>query len=114
MRGKQYGVSIVLAALLTAGGPAAWSQQRRLGRTQPPMVTEDSVPSPDRSLSRKMLKASYEQLQKDVQRLSDLAAELKDQVTHTDDEDILSLSGVKKAEEIEKLAKKIQSRMKNL
>ena len=31
-----------------------------------------------------------------------------------DDEDVLSLSGVKKAEEIEKLAKKIQSRMKNL
>jgi len=39
---------------------------------------------------------------------------LKEEVTNTDDEDVLSLSGVKKAEEIEKLAKKIQSRMKNL
>lgn len=114
MRGKQCGgVSILLAMVLTAG-PAVWSQQRRAGRPQPPAVTDDSIPAPNRSMSRKMLKASYEQLQKDVQRLSDLAAELKDQVTNTDDEDILSLSGVKKAEEIEKLAKKIQSRMKNL
>lgn len=103
--------TIVLIAVLTAS--VAWPQQRRMGRAQPPAATDELPPSPNRSLNRKMLKASFEQLQKDVQRLSDLASELKEQVT-TDDEDVLSLSGVKKAEEIEKLAKKIQSRMKNL
>ena len=113
MRSNRCWASILFVILLAAA-PAAHSQHRRLGRTQPPMMTEDAGPAPSRSLSRKMLKASYEQLQKDVQRLSDLAAELREQVTNTDDEDILSLSGVKKAEEIEKLAKKIQSRMKNL
>ncbi|MBI2816715.1 MAG: hypothetical protein HYX72_07230 [Acidobacteria bacterium] len=104
--------AIVLIAVLTA--TVAWPQQRRMGGIRPPSVTDDITPSPSRSLNRKMLKASYEQLQKDVQRLSDLASELEEQVTITDDEDVLSLSGVKKAEEIEKLAKKIQNRMKNL
>jgi hypothetical protein len=103
---------ILFAATMTAS--AASPQQRRMGERQPGNAAEDATPSPNRSLNRKMLKASYEQLEKDVQRLSDLAAELKEQVTTTDDEDVLSLSGVKKAEEIEKLAKKIQSRMKNL
>ena len=104
--------TVLLIAILTA--TVAWPQQRRMGRIPPPSITDDIPPSPNRSLNRKMLKASYDQLQKDVQRLSDLASELKEQVTTTDDEDVLSLSGVKKAEEIEKLAKKIQSRMKNL
>ena len=85
-----------------------------MGRQQPGLSDEPPVPSTDRSLNRKLLKASYEQLQKDVQRLNDLAGELKEQVTTTDNEDTLSLSGVKKAEEIEKLAKKIQGRIKNL
>src|SRR3954468_14058349 len=107
-------VATLLLAALTFRTGTASPQQRRMGERPPNTAAEDATPSPNRSLSRKMLKASYDQLEKDVQRLSDLAAELKEQVTTTDDEDVLSLSGVKKAEEIEKLAKKIQSRMKNL
>ncbi len=115
MRGKVLSwTGIVLAAFLTIAGQPGWAQQKRPGRPQPPGVSEETIPAPERTLSRKMLKASYEQLQKDVQHLSDLANELKDEVTKTDEEDVLSLSGVKKAEEIEKLAKKIQGRMKNL
>lgn len=114
MRGSKVWRTGVLALLLLAAGPGIWAQQRRLGRRQLPSISDEPVPSSDRSLNRKMLKASYEQLQKDVQRLNDLAGELKEQVTNTDNEDTLSLSGVKKAEEIEKLAKKIQGRIKNL
>ena len=108
------GIGLLLFAILTAAGPAAGAQRGRLGRREPSSITDDAAPTTSRSLSRKMLKASYEQLQKDVQQLSDLADQLKEQVTTTDDEDVLSLSGVKKAEDIEKLAKKIQNRMKNL
>jgi hypothetical protein len=114
MRGNKVWRTGIIAFLLLAAGPGIWAQQRRLGRQQPPSVSDEPPPSTDRSLNRKMLKASYEQLQKDVQRLNDLAGELKEQVTNTDNEDTLSLSGVKKAEEIEKLAKKIQGRIKNL
>jgi hypothetical protein len=60
-----------------------------------------------------MLRASFEQLQKDIDQLLDLATSLKEEVAKAD-EDTLPLSGVKKAEDIEKLAKKIQGRMKNL
>jgi hypothetical protein len=116
MRGKNCcWIGILLSISLTTMGQSAWAEQRRIGRPpQPPTISDEPAPPGSRSLSRKMLKASYEQLQKEVQQLSDLAAQLKEQVTNTDDEDVLSLSGVKKAEEIEKLAKKIQSRMKNL
>src|SRR4051794_14859263 len=112
MTGKQCGW-ITVSFLLLAGiaGPATGAEQRGMGRLPRPGIGDDPIPARDRSLSRKMLKASYEQLQKDVQHLSELADELKEEVTTTDDEDVLSLTGVKKAEEIEKLAKKVQSRM---
>jgi len=114
MRGKLLPwIGMVLAAFLTLSGQLGGAQQRRPGRQQS-AASDEPTPVPERTLSRKMLKASYEQLQKDVQHLSELANELKDEVDKTDEEDVLSLSGVKKAEEIEKLAKKIQGRMKNL
>ena len=105
-----------MASVVTVG-QAQWAPpQRQLSRPQLPGDRDDGIgahENHDHTLSRKMLKASYEQLQKDIQHLSDLAAELKEDVTKGD-EDVLSLSEVKKAEEIEKLAKKIQGRMKNL
>ena len=60
-----------------------------------------------------MLQASYEQLQKDVEQLVELANALKEEISKAN-EDVLPVSGIKKAEEIEKLAKKIQGRIKNL
>ncbi|MBI3895637.1 MAG: hypothetical protein HY313_06870 [Acidobacteria bacterium] len=59
------------------------------------------------------MKASYEQLQKDTDELVKLTTELKAEVDKAN-EDTLSLSVIKKAEEIEKLAEKIRNRMKNL
>jgi hypothetical protein len=103
---------VLLGASLTMPGHLAWAQRGR-PMPLPPPVQEEPIPGVERPSTRKMVKASYEQLQKDVQHLSDLAEELKTEVTNSG-ENVLSLSGVKKAEEIEKLAKKIQSRMKNL
>ena len=105
--------AVLLGASLTMTGQLAGAQRVRIIRPESPTASDDSMPAPERGPTRKMLKASYEQLQKDVQHLSDLAAELKGEVTNSD-ENVLSLSGVKKAEEIEKLAKKIQGRIKNL
>lgn len=72
-------------------------------------------PFPDIGPSRKLklLKQSFEQTQKDTARLYELASELKQEINGTD-EDVLSITVMKKAEEIEKLAEKIKNRMKNL
>jgi hypothetical protein len=45
-----------------------------------------------------------------VEKLFQLASELKEQVEKTDSSQVLSLALVRKAEEIEKLAKEIKSR----
>ncbi len=58
-----------------------------------------------------ILKADREQNIKDAARLADLADELK-QSLEKEDRFVFSLSTVKKTEEIEKLAKKIRSRMR--
>ena len=51
------------------------------------------------------------QLVQDTDRLFDLAKELKDQVGKTN-KDVLSVDVVKKADEIEKLAKSVHDKMK--
>jgi hypothetical protein len=50
-------------------------------------------------------------LQADTERLLSLATELKEQVDKTD-KNILSVDVIKKADEIEKLAKSVKDRMK--
>ncbi len=58
-----------------------------------------------------ILKEEREQNIKDAARLADLAGELKEAL-EKEDRFVFSLSTVKKTEEIEKLAKKIRSRIR--
>lgn len=55
---------------------------------------------------------NQQQIRADVQKLYELAAELKKEVDATDANATLSLSLVKKAQQIEKLAKQIKERAK--
>ena len=91
----------------------SWSQQRQSPRMIAPPITDETSPPLQQTLRRKMLKASYEQLQKDVEQLVKLTSDLKEEVEKAN-EDTLSLGVIKKAEEIEKLSGKIKNRMKNL
>jgi hypothetical protein len=59
-----------------------------------------------------ILKAEREQNIKDAARLADLVDELK-QALEKEDRFVFSIATVKKAEDIEKLAKKIRSRMRH-
>jgi hypothetical protein len=72
---------------------------------------EDDNPFP--AASRK---AALEENEKDiktkVEKLFQLASELKEEVEKTDSAKVLSLAMLKKAEEIEKLAKDIKTRAK--
>jgi hypothetical protein len=58
------------------------------------------------------LEENEKDIKKKVEKLFQLATELKDEVDKTDSAKVLSVGMVKKAEEIEKLAKDIKSRAK--
>jgi len=58
---------------------------------------------------RPLLKLNQKDIKRDVQRLFELAEELKKEVDKTNSAEVLSVSLVRKTEEIEKLAKHIRS-----
>ncbi|MCU1243875.1 MAG: hypothetical protein JWO71_4601 [Candidatus Acidoferrum typicum] len=62
--------------------------------------------------SKAMLEERQKNIKKDVEKLYDLATQLKTEVEKTDSTTVLSLAMLKKAEEIEKLAKQIKDRAK--
>jgi len=68
-----------------------------------------NMPKPDPKM---MLAANEKEIKKNVEKLYELASELKTEVEKTDSVKVLSLSMLKKAEEIERLAKDIKSRAK--
>jgi len=59
--------------------------------------------------SKAMLEANQKDIRKGIERLFQLASELKAEVEKTDSVQVLSVPMLKKAEEIEKLAKSIRS-----
>jgi hypothetical protein len=78
--------------------------------TIPPQNPADTVPeSPAIGLDPKeMLKHHQQQIHDDVEKLYELAAELKAEVEKTQTEHVLSLPMIQKAEQIEKLAKQVK------
>jgi hypothetical protein len=62
---------------------------------------------------RTINKQNQAEIKLEVQKLYELVGELKDQVDHTDANSTLSISFVKKAQQIEKLAKQIKDRAKS-
>jgi len=67
-----------------------------------------SLPNPD----KRILEDNDKDMKKKVDRLFELATELKAEVDKTDSSKVLSLNLLKKAEEIEKLARDIKNRSK--
>jgi hypothetical protein len=61
---------------------------------------------------KKILEDNDKDMKKKVDRLYQLASELKEEVGKTDSSKVLSLNLMKKAEEIEKLAREIRNRSK--
>ena len=110
-----------LAVFLACGAPAllsgqALGQQPRPPQQAPPQRAskkdsdeqeDDDSPKFD---SKAALEGNKKDIKKDVERLFQLASELKGEVEKTDSVQVLSLAMLKKTEEIEKLAKEIRSR----
>jgi hypothetical protein len=82
---------------------------------QPPIAppTSADVRLPNGKSQRdEILKAEHQENLKDAAKLLDLAQDLKEGL-EKDDRYVLSLSTLKKTDEIEKLAKKIRSRLRH-
>jgi hypothetical protein len=103
------------AALAAAAALPAATQGQRHDPTAPPFPNPagsagpDDVPLPPRATDPKvMLKDDQKELRRDVDRLLQMAKDLKDESDKTPETDVLSLSLVKKVEDIEKLAHQIK------
>ena len=109
------------AAMLAGPRPcsATGQGQRHDNPSQIPQVPDasdssgtDDVPLPPRSSPKTQLKEDQKVLRHDVDRLLQMAKDLKDESDKTPETDVLSLSMVKKAEDIEKLARQIKERIR--
>ena len=100
---------------------AAFSFFTTLARSQDPFPSsrqrpahpgEDDANLPEEASSKVVLEENQKDIKKNVEKLFDLASQLREQVEKTDSTTTLSLALVKKAEEIEKLARQIKERAK--
>jgi hypothetical protein len=105
----------LLLKLLTAIGviclrPKSLSAQNPAIPPPQPRGEEQSQgpPNPSSSTTKSMLEQNQKSIKKDIEKLFELAKELKTEVEKTDATAVLSIALVKKAEEIEKLAKQIK------
>jgi hypothetical protein len=89
------------------------AQQRRQnpGSTSDPLRPGDDA-APLKPATKAILEENEKDIKKSVERLYQLAGDLKAEVDKTDSGKVLSLLMVKKAEEIEKLAHDIKTRAK--
>ena len=73
---------------------------------------DGSEPMPEKSPTKAMLEANEKDIKKNIEKLFQLASDLKTEVEKTDSSQVLSLVMLKKADEIEKLAHDIKTRAK--
>jgi hypothetical protein len=79
---------------------------------KPPGGLKDDDITPPAPATKAILESNNKEIKKAIEKLYELAGDLKTEVEKTDSAQVLSLAMIKKAEEIEKLAKDIKSRAK--
>ena len=113
--GRRYFLSSFAA--IFAGARALWAAgQRREPSTGIPRSSDasgslgssDDPPAFPRPDPREQLKESQKNLRRNADRLLQLAKELKEEADKTEQTDVLSLSLIHRAEEIEKIARQIK------
>jgi hypothetical protein len=117
--GRRFFLSSIAATLAGANGLLTADQRRGV---QGPPITQlpdasqsgrgDETVQPPRIDPKVQLKEDQKALRHDVDRLLQMVKELKEQSDTTPETDVLSLSLVKKTEEIEKLARQIRDRIR--
>lgn len=108
-----------LFAILTALGavflgPAPASAQNPVPGP-PKLPGEEKTPEspqPPSSSTKSLLEQNQKEIKKEIEKLYDLATQLKEEIEKTDSSAVLSVTLVKKAEEVEKLARQIKEHAK--
>jgi len=106
--GRRSFLGSVVPAALVVGTAVANAQSRQ---QQPPRPGQPEEPKPPdlKPDARLLLKQNQKDIKRDVQRLFELAEDLKKEVEKTDSVEVLSIPLLRKVEEIEKLARHIRS-----
>ncbi len=105
----------VEGSLVGRGATSGLAARQGTGLPQfPPPRKPRPIPEPEPEPSAKpetraLLKQNQKDIKRDVQRLFELAGELKKEAEKIDSAEVLSLELIRKAEEIEKLAKRIKA-----
>ena len=106
-----------LTMFLVAGAPlgrVSYAMHAQESQTKPPPPPKTPLKDEDTDEpkidSKAILESNQKDIKKNIERLFQLASELKAEVEKTDSVQVLSVAMIKKAEEIEKLAKGIRSR----
>ena len=108
------GIAGILAAEPLLGGPQSSGVRPPPPPRPSPNAPDPHVPNgmngpqPTTTDGRAVALANQKELREDIARLYGMASELKEQVERTDANSMLSVSLVKKAQQIEKLAKQIK------
>ena len=105
-----------LVNLIAAGVPAVLalisSAQVRAQRPQNPEQPKEDDSHMPKIDPKMILEANQKEIKKNVEKLYDLASDLKAEVEKTDSVHVLSIAMLRKTDEIEKLAREIRSRAK--
>lgn len=112
-RRKLLVVPMLAGTLFLMAGDLLRGQNQDIRYPQEPRPGQDSTEPPNPNLpnpEKKILEENDKDMKKKVERLYQLATELKEQVNKTDSSKVLSLDLMKKAEEIERLARDIKNR----
>ena len=115
--GRRYFISNFVVIL--AGAKTLWAagQREQLPPALPSQFPDasrgsgrsrDDIPAPPMADPKVQLKESQKNLRRDADHLVQLANELKEEAYKTEQTDVLSLSLIHRAEEVEKVAKQIK------
>jgi hypothetical protein len=103
-------VTLVIARTESLGGQA--KPTSRVPPSDPIKDSDTPGNSSEKSPTKIILEANEKDIKKYIEKLYQLATDLKTEVEKTDSSQVLSVALVKKAEEIEKLAHEIKTRAK--
>ena len=103
-------IAVGVPAGILALVPSAQARARR--PQNPPQQQKDEDTRPPKVDPKLILEANQKEIKKNVERLYDLASELRAEVEKTDSVQVLSIAMLRKTDEIEKLAREIRSRAK--
>ncbi len=107
---------VIVCAFFLLALPAAAQAPVPGPPSSPTVEDQDTVPTPEmtaaeREQAKKINQERQDDLKKDTDKLLQLATELK-QAVDKSNENLLSLDVVRKADQIEKLAKSVKEKMK--